>query len=92
MNNKSKCQTDLSEGDQLEETSNNANAHHDMPSESINNHECQGSRNKWVLSHSGANDSIIPPADTVLEQDYDFVTLPDISKNMQIFGGTHNQF
>ena len=82
LNDISKGQTRPSEGYQMEETSNNAISHDEMPAESINHHISQGSWNNIVPSHSGANDSIMPPTDTGLKQDYDVITPSDISTNM----------
>ena len=70
LNDKSKGQPNQLEGDQLEETSNNVIANDDMLADSIGHHESQCNRN-LVPSHSKANDSVMPPTDTVSEQDYD---------------------
>ena len=82
---KSKSETNLTEGDQPKEVSNISIVHDDMVAKSINLHKAQGGRSDLKQSHSVANDSVMPSTKTIPDKTYDVVTLPDTSNNVQIF-------
>ena len=91
-NNKSKGQTNLTKGNQPKEASSYAIVHFQVHAESINIHVAQGNGNDLMPSQSDANDSATILIDTGPEQNYDVVTPPNASNNVQFINETGVSF